>query len=141
MDRAGFWRLISLVDQRALAQERDQDSVEPVTAVLVQAGASAALAFYAHLAAILHAIDGPAWAAATGEADGTRGFLFARCYIVARGEAHYAAVLARPAAADSGEGYWCEALLHVASSAWSAVTGRDPEEFPTGSSSRYRASR
>jgi hypothetical protein len=144
VDRAGFWRLIGLVDQRALAQEREQDAVDPVTAVLVQLGAPAAIAFERHLTEVLHDIDGPAWAAATDEDWTPDSFLYARCYIVARGEAHYAAVLADPQRADSGEEYGCEALLFVASSAWSTNTGGDPDQFPhakqsyeTGSNPKY----
>ncbi len=131
MDDRTFWALIDLVDRGALAHDEDA-AVEPVTRALSKLEVPEIASFEEHLAQRLYALDGRAHAAAAGEsADSDDGFLYARCYVVAQGEAHYRRVLADPKLMPKSVEEWCEALLGVASSAHERVTG-EPGEFDTG---------
>jgi len=130
MDERTFWQLIGLVDRDALADDEDE-AVEPVTAALSKLPPLEIAAFEEHLAQCLYALDGRRHADEAGESSGSAdGFLYARCFVVARGEAHFRRVLAEPALMPKSSDEWCEALLGMASTAHKRATG-EAAEFET----------
>jgi hypothetical protein len=82
------------------------------------------------LAQCLHDIDGRAYADQAGvSGQSSDGFLYARCYVVARGKKHYDSVKADPTRMPKSLDEWCESLLFVAQQAWAAATGEDEESW------------
>jgi hypothetical protein len=121
VDDATFWSLIERLDW---TQTGDDDRVvEPVVHTLAQSSADEVQAFQDRLAEKLHALDGRAWARASGpgiwwgEPDSLSvdGFLYARCVVVANGRRFYENVLANPSAMPEDMEF--EALLYVAAKA------------------------
>jgi hypothetical protein len=130
MDRAGFWRLVATVDRAALAAVDDAAAVQPLIDELATRDEREIGDFEEQLAQVLHALDGRVFAEHAGESgDSSDGFLYARCYVVACGEQHYAEVLADPSAMPQSVDEWCESLLYVASRAWARRTGRTEDEW------------
>lgn len=138
MDRGTFWKLLELIDGDALLESDDAAAVEPLTARLARSTPSEIQGFEEHLAQVLYSLDGRRFADHAGESGGSDGgFLYSRCYVVARGERHYQQVLADPTAMPQSVEEWCEALLSVAQEAWSASTGRPAEEWDCPCSVSY----
>jgi hypothetical protein len=52
-------------------------------------------------------------------------FLYARCFVVAQGEAHYRSVLAHPEQMPKTLEEWCEPLLYVGGTAHERLTGTE----------------
>jgi hypothetical protein len=76
----------------------------------------------------LYALDGRRYAEQAGESsDSDDGFLYARCFVVAQGEAHYRRVLADPSLMPKSIDEWCEALLGAAGTAFERSTGESAE--------------
>jgi hypothetical protein len=129
MDDATFWNLIARLDW---ANEGDDDAVvEPLINAIAALRDSEIAGFQDALAAALYALDGRAWARESGsdiwfgEPDSLSedAFLYARCAVVASGEAFYRQVLADPAQMPKNREF--EALLYVASTAYERKTGLD----------------
>lgn len=138
MDRAQFWKLIGSVDRAALGASDDEGAVQPVLDQLARSSDDEIAGFAEQLAQVLYALDSRAHADASGEsADSDDGFLYARCFVVASGEAHYARVLKDPSAMPPSLDEWCEALLYVAPRAWAEKTGRDEDEWDFEASVSY----
>jgi hypothetical protein len=130
VDEKGFWKLVGLVARDALAVD-EEEAVEPVIEALSELDPAEMASFEEHLARNLYALDGRRYADQAGESrESDDGFLYARCFVVAQGEAHFRRVLAEPALMPKSMDHWCEALLGVASAAHERVTG-EPAEFET----------
>lgn len=127
-----FWALIETVDTAALLGGADDRAVEPLEVALEALPPSEIEAFEEHLAAKLHALDGRRFCDEAGAAKGSAdGFLYARCFVVARGERHYVDVLSDPTKMPKSLEEWCEPLLHVARKAYERSTGREWDFFPS----------
>jgi hypothetical protein len=138
VDESTFWRLMDHVDRGALALDEDA-AVEPLVGELTALRPTELASFQEHLAQRLYALDGRRFADESGESgDSDDGFLYARCFVVARGEEHYRRVLAAPSLMPKSSDDWCEALLTVATTALERSTGEEREletsvSYETGS--------
>jgi hypothetical protein len=125
-----FWSLIGKIDRDALRDGDEEGAVEPLVEALAEHGEEEMKKFENILAQTLHDIDGRAFADQAGESGRSAdGFLYARCYVVARGKGHYDSVKADPTRMPKSLEEWCESLLYVAQQAWTAATGEDEESW------------
>lgn len=130
MNEAEFWKLIALVDRKALDAGDEPASVVALTDALAQLPVAEIESFHDHLAQALYGLDGESYAEHAGDAGGSDdSFLYARCYVVAHGKDHYAHVRAAPKKMPKSIDQWCESLLYVAPKAWSRQTGKDPAQW------------
>ena len=128
MDEYAFWRLINLVD-RGLITKDEYAAVAPLIEALSTRPPEEIAAFEEHLARKLYALDGRRYAEESGESsDSVDAFLYARCWVVAQGEAEFRRVLDEPARMPKSLDQWCEALLTVARTAYERVKG-EPAAF------------
>jgi len=130
MNEDAFWKLLDHVVRESLADDVDA-ALEPLIAQLSRLVPAEVASFEDHLAQRLYALDGRRYAEQAGESgDSDDGFLYARCFVVAQGKAHYRGVVANPALMPKSIDEWCEALLGVASTAHERLTGV-PGDFDT----------
>jgi hypothetical protein len=130
MDLEGFWKAISFIDDDALEDCDEETAVEPLVAFLSTKSVEDIGIFYEQLAQALFAIDGRDWNEHSGESkDSDDGFLYARCYVVAKGKEYYSNVLDNYSLMPKSSEQWAESLLYAASQAWAEVTGKEEEEF------------
>lgn len=135
MDNAQFWRVIGLFDWDR--EGDDRAVLEPAIDALSRLPLEEIAAFEELLSQKLYALDTLAHARNVGEdayVDKSEyfsvdTFLYARCCVVANGEALYSAVLAHPS--EFPEDVEFEALLGLASAAVERQTGVAPEGFDT----------
>ena len=135
MDSAQFWRIIDLLDWEG--DGGDQAVLEPAIAALSELPQEEIAAFEELLSQKLFALDTLAHASNVGEdayVDKSEYFsvdtlLYARCCVVANGEALYTSVLEHPSEFPKDVEF--EALLSLASAAYERKTGVAPEEFET----------
>ena len=140
MTNPEFWQLIALIDVSALERGREDDALEPLQVALGAMPESALFAFEEALSQRLYAIDGGAFAGNAGESGGSDdGFLYARCYVVAKGWAFYEAVKADTTRMPVSIEHWCEPLLYVHRTAWMARTGKDESLWPFEASVSYES--
>jgi hypothetical protein len=140
MNSDEFWKLISLVDLNALESEDEEAAVAPVENALIKMDIAAIEGFYEQLSLVLYAIDGEVYADNAGDAGGSDdGFLYARCYVVARGKTFYEQVRQNPDHMPDSLEQWCESLLYVAPNAWADKTGNDPTEWEFDSSVSFES--
>jgi len=130
MDVDEFWKIISLIGQEALEECDDEEAVVAIVSELSTKSEAGIGQFQEHLSQALYAIDGQKWIDEAGDSSGSGdGFLYARCYVVARGKAYYSNVLANPSSMPKSSDQWAESLLYVAGQAWAEVTGNDEEDY------------
>jgi hypothetical protein len=130
MDQPTFWNLIGGIDQATLLRGDDEAAVEPLIEALAEFDESEIKSFQDTLAQCLYDLDGRAYADQAGESGKSDdGFLYARCYVVARGEKFYNGVKADPSRMPGSLDQSCESLLYAAQQAWAAATGRDEEAW------------
>jgi hypothetical protein len=123
MDEQVFWKWIGLIDPETV-EEDEYEAVEPLIAALAKSSVAEIEAFEEHLAQKLYALDGRRYADQAGESSNSDdGFLYARCFVVAQGEAHYRRVLADPTRMPKSSTEWCEALIAIGSTALQRATG------------------
>jgi hypothetical protein len=140
MDIEEFWKLISLIDQEALGECDDEEAVEDLVAELSSKTEAEINQFQEHLAQALYAIDGQKWIEQAGDSSGSGdGFLYARCYVVARGKDYYSKVLNNANEMPKSCDQWAESLLYVAGQAWAELTGNDEEDYDRESSVSYES--
>src|SRR5262245_54530398 len=97
MTPAEFWRLTSRIDQEALADGDDNAAVAPLVASLSALPVEEIQAYEEELAHRLHDLDGEEFARHAGASGSSGdGFLYCRCFVVAKGKAFYESVLADP---------------------------------------------
>lgn len=130
MDQSTFWRLIGKIDRDALSDGDEEGAVEPLIEALAEHAEGEIKEFENILAQCLYDLDGRAYADQAGESgQSDDGFLYARCYVVARGKKHYDSVKADPTKMPKSLDEWCESLLYVAQQAWVNATGKDEESW------------
>lgn len=130
MDQSDFWRLIAKIDRAALRDGDDDEAVEPLIEALAGQSESEIREFENILAQCLYDIDGRVYADEAGESgESGDGFLYARCYVVAKGRKHYESVKAAPSKMPKSLDEWCESLLYAAQHAWSIATGNGEETW------------
>lgn len=125
-----FWELIDKINQDALNEYDEEGAVEPLINILSELHETEIEEFYENLSKVLFAIDGKNYtdnAGDSGESDD--GFLYCRCYVVAKGKEYYEKVLGNPTEMPKNIDQWFESLLYVAEEAWSNVTGKVVEKF------------
>jgi hypothetical protein len=138
MNEIEFWNLISLIDVAALDDGDEDAAIEPLEQALMGKSENELFEFEERLSQQLYAIDGLVFADNGGESGGSDdGFLYARCYVVAKGQAFYSAVKADPTKMPKSSDQWCETLLSPHRNAWAALTGGDPDDWPFSASVSY----
>ena len=130
MNSNEFWKLIALVDLDALENGDEDEALASLSSAMAAMDVSRIEAFQEQLSQVLFAIDGESYADNAGDS-GTSDdcFLYARCYVVARGEDYYSRVKAKPEEMPKSIEQWCESLLYVAQNAWATKTGSNPSEW------------
>lgn len=140
MDVNEFWKVISLIDQYALEDSDDEEAVEPLISLLSTKSEDEISQFQEHLSQVLFALDGQRWMDQSGDSSGSGdGFLYARCYVVAKGKEHYETVLSNPSVMPKSADQWAESLLYVAGQAWAEITGNDEEDFDRETTVSYES--
>lgn len=130
MIKEEFWRLIGLIDQDALERQDEESAIAPLEKALADKSILEIEGFYTRLAHALYDIDGEIYADNAGDSGGSDdAFLYARCYVVARGMDFYQLVKGDPSQMPRTIEKWCEPLLYVAPNAWGLVTGFEPNEW------------
>jgi hypothetical protein len=105
---------------------------------LVKRSEEELFAFEEQLTLQLYAIDGEVYAENAGDSgDSDDSFLYARCYVVAKGREFFEAVKADPTRMPQSIEQWCETLLYPHHEAWAELTGRDSSDWPFISSISY----
>ena len=138
MTEPEFWQLIGLIDTTALDDGDEDEAVAPLQAALITRPEADLFAFEELLSQTLYAIDGEAFADQAGDSGNSDdAFLYARCYVVAKGQAFYEAVKSDPARMPKSIDEWCESLLSTHCVAWAEQTGNDQEDFPFTASVSY----
>ena len=140
MTRTDFWKLIAHVDREALDAGDEDTALEPLQQRLRSLSEPDLESFEEHLSQCLYALDGQVFADESGESRGSDdAFLYARCFVVARGKAHYEATLKDPKLMPKSLDHWCEALLYPHRRAWADLTGKDESEWAYGASVSYES--
>jgi len=134
MTEDDFWKLISNIDGSELdsLEEDDypEDQLEPLVSSLSKLNTKEIEDFEDKLSYFLYNLDGEKYADNAGESgESDDGFLYARCWVVAKGKKHYETVLANPQKMPKEISQWCEPLIYVASKAWALSTGNDDEDW------------
>jgi hypothetical protein len=125
-----FWELIARIDSRALGQGDEERTVAPLVRALEKKSESELFSFSETLARTLYALDGEIYFKNCGDAASSDdSFLYARCFVVAKGKTHYLNVLKHPEDMTKSISDWCEPLLYVHRNAWAHITGRDVSEW------------
>lgn len=138
MTRDDFWQLMDHVDREALDTGDEDSAIEPLQEILSARSEPDLEDFEEHLAQCLYALDGQAFALESGDSGGSDdAFLYARCFVVARGRAHYEATLKNPKLMPKNPDHWCEPLLYTHRRAWADVTGMEESEWTYEASVSY----
>lgn len=140
MNEVKFWRLIDLIDIAALDKGDEDAAIEPLYRVMLEISEEELFEFEEALALQLFAIDGEVFAQTAGEAGSSDdGFLYARCYVVAKGRQFFETVKADPARMPNSIDQWCESLLYPHRKAWGHAKGCSPAEWPFSPSVSYES--
>lgn len=140
MSEREFWELIALIDVSALEEGREDEAIEPLQAALSIKSAPQLFAFEEVLSQKLYAIDGEEFADNAGDSGSSDdGFLYARCFVVAKGREFYETVKSDPASMPKSIEQWCEPLLYVHRAAWADQTGNDQSEWPFDATVSYES--
>ncbi|MDR2013956.1 MAG: DUF4240 domain-containing protein [Rhodanobacter sp.] len=92
-----FWLLTSNIDQVSLTSGNDALAVAPLISVLAKLPIKEIRAYEEHLCQVLYNLDGESFAEHAGESGNSDdGFLYARCYVVAKGRDYCKMVLLNP---------------------------------------------
>ena len=138
MHADAFWRLIALIDLAQLTAGDESGALAPLQAALEELEIAELFAFDELLACALYELDTPRHLDEAGASSGSAdAFLYARCWVVARGLEHYVAVRKDPALMPQALEEWCEPLLLVAQEAWAVRTEADPADYPHLSTVSY----
>lgn len=129
MQEEAFWKLIQQIDWK---QKEDTLKLKPLIDSLATATISNIYQFAERLAYLLHQLDGPAFAQALEQDElgfSADTFLYARCLVVAKGQAYYQSILERPTSMPTKEDL--EALLYVPAQAYLQKTGKTYAYVPS----------
>lgn len=128
MPESEFWQLLEKIDWK---QDNDSARLQPLMDALATYPVDGIYQFSERMALLLHRLDGPAFTQALEQGElgfSADTFLYARCLVVAKGEAFYKAVLAEPFKMPVDEDL--EALLYVAQRAYEQKTGKTYNYVP-----------
>lgn len=132
MSENDFWDLINLIDW---SKRNDEHKLKPIATALAKKTRTDIKRFAERLAYVLYQLDTRAHGMCLAEPLGDcedyvspDSFLYARCWVVAKGRKVYKGVLLDPEKFDENE---FEALLYIANKAWEEKTG-DDFEYETG---------
>ncbi len=135
-----FWQLVALIDVMALEDGDEDKAIEPLRTALMMKSEAELFAFEEALSQKLYAIDGEQFADQAGESGGSDdGFLYARCYVVAKGREFYEAVKSDASRMPKSIDQWCEALLYPHREAWANQTGGDVSNWPFEATVSYES--
>jgi hypothetical protein len=135
-----FWKLIALIDVSALDENCEDEAIAPLEAALRMKSKSELFGFEEALSQKLHAIDGKVFADNAGDSGGSDdGFLYARCFVIAKGREFYEGVKSDPTRMLKSIEQWCEALLYPHRAAWANQTGSDRSEWPFEATVSYES--
>jgi hypothetical protein len=137
MDRAAFWKQIGKIDQDSLKDGHEEGALEPLLESLAGMKEKELFDFEEQLSQVLYALDGRKWFEHAGENDTNDRFLYARCHVVAMGEAHYNSVLKDPSKFPAAAEERCESLTYAASEAWEENPDNDDDEWEFEASVSY----
>lgn len=138
MNEREFWRLIAEIEVEKLDRGDERGAVLPLYRALLNKPAGELFAYEETLSRFLFALDGPDFAEAAGESgESGDGFLYLRCYIVAKGRKYYEAVLSGAVPMPDSIEQWCEALLYQHRNAWAASRGCEIGDWPFSASVSY----
>jgi hypothetical protein len=127
-----FWKLIAQINVSVLEEGREDEAIEPLQAALNMKSESELFRFEEALSQKLYAIDGERFAQNAGDSGGSDdGFLYARCFVVAKGREFYEAVKSDPTRMPKSIEQWCEPLLYPHRAAWADQTGNDHPSGPS----------
>jgi hypothetical protein len=133
-----FWNLISFIDIAALDEGDEDTAVEPLQEALEGKSERELFEFEEQLSLHLYAIDGEIYAKNAGESGGSDdGFLYARCYVVAKGRKFFENVKSDPTSMPKSIEQWCESLLYPHREAWAKLMKSDASEWPFFASVSY----
>jgi Protein of unknown function (DUF4240) len=133
-----FWALIETIDNYALEQGDEESALAPLSGALSERPESDLFGFEEILSQKLYALDGEDYASRAGESGvSSDGFLYIRCYIIARGKGYYQNILAATENMPNSIDQWCESLLYVHRHVWAKLTDNDESEWPFKASVSY----
>ena len=142
MNHNDFWKLIKLIDAEALDDGDEESALEELTTKLATLGEEKIQDFEECLAQFLYSLDGKIYAENAGESgESGDGFLYCRCYVIAKGRKFYETVLENPVKMPKSLDQWCESLLYVSQNAWAEATGNDSENWNYHASVSYETGR
>ncbi|MDQ1350139.1 MAG: hypothetical protein QG657_440 [Acidobacteriota bacterium] len=125
-----FWSLTESIDLIALGNGHEGDAVAPLIQVLASLPPKEIRSYAEHLAGVLYRLDGENYANHTGDSGRSGdGFLYCRCYVVAKGKAYYQTILSNPSAMPKTIEEWCEPLLYVPAKAWARRTKNNAADW------------
>jgi hypothetical protein len=140
MTDSEFWKLVALIDVAALEEGREDEAVEPLQTALNVKSESELFGFEEALSQKLYSIDGESFADNAGDSGGSDdGFLYARCFVVAKGHEFYEAVKSDSTRMPKSIEQWCESLLYPHRAAWADQTGKDQTEWPFEATVSYES--
>ncbi len=140
MTDSEFWKLIALINLDALDSGDTYRAVFPVQKALLNKNETELEAFQEILSQKLYALDGEVYARNAGESGRSDdAFLYARLYVVVRGQKHYEEVRSHPDQMPKSLQQWCEDLLYVHKYAWATLTGRSVSEWPFSPTVSYES--
>ena len=126
---AEFWKLIALIDIDALDRGDEEKAVEALVSALSKGYETEINRFQETLSKYLYQLDGKAWWGESELGVSDDSFLYARCYIVAKGHDYYMQVLQDPKLMPKGYDCRIMLLLYVAEGAWANVTGANETDY------------
>ena len=124
-----FWALMEKIDWQ---RDDDETRLQPLVNALAVQSVAQIYQFSERLALLLHQLDGPAFVEPLEQGEmgfSADTFLYARCYVVAKGEKFYKTVRAKPQKMPVGGEL--EALLYVDQRAYKQKTGKAYHYVPT----------
>lgn len=139
MSEAQFWSLMEQVDQDELLKgEGHEDlALEPLIDALSRLPVGKIRAFEDQMSRRLYELDGKKYFDAAGANTSSDSFLYARCFVVARGEQYYKKTLADPSNMPKTMDGWLEPLLFVAADAWAKRTDEASGNWDHGTEFNY----
>ena len=124
-----FWELMELIDW---SKEGDEQKVQPLKIALQNTSASTIQQFSEQLAQSLHQLDGPQYFDALRKRKygiSADTFLYARCWVVAKGKSFYEDVLKSPEKMSVSDDF--EVLLYVGKEAYEQATSEAYDFIPS----------
>ena len=133
-----FWLITANINQKALIAGDEDAAILPLRNKLSSLTKGEIQSYEETLSNLLYQIDGEEFANNAGEAGKSGdGFLYCRCYVVARGKTFYEKVLASQSAIPISLEQWFEPILSVAAESWAMAMGCDPDDWEYSASVSY----